>query len=79
MTHDLTETGGRFHRLAREIWRYRGLFRLEGFAELDDRRQSRGDILAHDGAFSPDPGSRQPERRLEHGHRGNHEWTAVIF
>ena len=64
MTHDLAVAGGRLHRLACEIWRHRGLFRLERFAELDDRRQSRGDILARDGSLSPDPGSRQPERRL---------------
>ena len=79
MTHDLAETGGRLHRLACEIWRHRGLFRLERFAELDDRRQRRRDVLARDGALAPDPGSRQPKRRLEHGHRGNREWAAVIF
>ena len=79
MTHDLAEAGGGLHRLACEIWRHRRLFRLERFAELGDRRQSHGDILAREGSLSSDPGSRQPERRLEHSDRWNREWTAVIF
>ncbi len=79
VTHDLTEAGGRLHRLAREIRRHCGLFGLERFAELDDRRQSRGDVLARDDALASNPGSRQPERRLEHCHRGNREWTPVIL